>query len=304
MISNFLFHRVNPKRDKMWDPMDVPLFAKCIDYISRNFEVVLFEDYIFGNSIKSRDKIATIMFDDGYQDNFYYAAPILEKYNCKASFYVVTNSIDKNIPIWTYFLDKLFEKTNKEKVDLNYSFLPAELRVNELKNHEERLKYVRSLKPFLKTVNNSQRETVINRIIETYTDVETQGEMMNWDQVRQLQSYGHYIGSHTVSHPVLGMMEENAAIREELFLSGEKIKNELGYFPLSVSYPVGSCNCTVKRLAAEVGYKTGLAVDQKTYDPEKDDLFHVPRMELYNESWLKTKLRISNKIEKIKRLLY
>lgn len=302
MIYNFLFHRVNPKRDKMWDPMDVALFSKCVNYITRNFDVVLFEDYMFNNTIKS-NKIASIMFDDGYEDNFFYAAPILKSYNCKASFYVVTNSIDKNIPIWTYLIDKLFEKTTKSAINMNFSFLSPKLRVDKLETGEERVRYVRKLKPFLKTISNNQREIIVNRIIETYTDVKITGEMMNWDQLRQLQSDGHYIGSHTLSHPVLGMIQDNTTTREELFLSGEKIKNELGYFPLSISYPVGSCNDTVKKIAEDAGYKIGLAVNQKTYDPDKDDFFEVPRMELYNESWLKTKLRISNKIEKIRRFI-
>ena len=98
MIYNFLFHRVNPKRDALWDPMDVHLFDRCIKYISKNFDVRLAEDiYINGLKNTSRKKVATIMFDDGYKDNFEFAAPILKKYGCKASFYVVTNCIEQNI---------------------------------------------------------------------------------------------------------------------------------------------------------------------------------------------------------------
>lgn len=304
MISNFLFHRVNPKRDELWDPMDMVLFEKCIKYITKNFEVVLLEDYILDARIGSGKKIASVMFDDGYEDNYLFAAPVLKKYNCKASFYVVTNSIDRNLPIWTYLIDYLFQKTNKATINLYYSFLPEALRVDSLKNHSERIRYARNLKPLLKQVPNNQREIVVNEIVNAYNDVQIPGEMMNWDQIRQLKADGHYIGSHTVTHPVLGMTEDKKAVRDELFLSGQKIKDELGYFPYSISYPVGSYNSVVKGLAQDVGYKIGLAVDQKIYNPDKSDLFEVPRMELYNEPWWKTKLRISNRIEKIKNLIY
>ena len=33
MIHNFLFHRVNAQRDKLWDPMSPELFEKCIQYM-------------------------------------------------------------------------------------------------------------------------------------------------------------------------------------------------------------------------------------------------------------------------------
>jgi len=284
--------------------MDVRLFEKCIRYITRNFDVVLFEDYAFGNSVKTNNKIASIMFDDGYEDNIIYAAPILQKYNCKASFYIVTDSIDKNLPIWTYLIDYLFQKTGRTAINLDYAFLPELLRVMRLDSYAERIIYVRRLKPFLKKIPQSWREVIVSEIMNAYNDVQVSGEMMNWDQVRQLRAAGHYIGSHTVTHPVLGMIEENSAVTEELFLSGQKIKDKVGYFPVSISYPVGSYNLNIKKVAQEVGYKTGLAVNQKPYKPGKQDLFEVPRIELYNEPWWKTKLRISNRIEQLKSVIY
>jgi len=41
------------------------------------------------------------------------------------------------------------------------------------------------------------------------------------------------------------------------------------------------------------GYKFGLAVNQKFYNSVTDDLFAIPRVELYNEPMWKCKLRIS-----------
>src|SRR5688572_14010086 len=112
MIRNFLFHRVNPKRERLWDPMDVKLFDRCIRYISNKYNVVLFEDLVSSGDMQTKDNIATIMFDDGYKDNIQYAAPILKKYNCKASFYVVTDCIDRNVPTWTNLLEHMFQNTN------------------------------------------------------------------------------------------------------------------------------------------------------------------------------------------------
>ena len=79
MTKNYLFHRVNPQREKLWDPMDVALFERCIKYISNHNETVLFEELIESGNLARGKKYATIMFDDGFKDNIEYAAPILSK---------------------------------------------------------------------------------------------------------------------------------------------------------------------------------------------------------------------------------
>lgn len=303
MVRNFLFHRVNPQRDILWDPMDTVLFEKCIKYISKKYEVVLIEDLVFSEKLNSRHKYATIMFDDGYKDNIQYAAPILAKYNCKASFYVVTESIDKNLLTWTHILEHLFQFTNISEIELDFDFLPSDYQTTRLKSKEERIKYVTKLKPYLKKIKHHQRNEVLKRIVETYADVELPKLMMNWNDLRELINAGHYIGSHTVSHSMLGTIADENEITKELVLSGQRINDELGYFPLTISYPVGSYNETTKKISKQAGYKIGLAVKQNIYDPKKDDCFEISRIELYNEPWWKTRLRISNTLEIIKSLI-
>jgi peptidoglycan/xylan/chitin deacetylase (PgdA/CDA1 family) len=304
MIRNFLFHRVNPQRDKLWDPMSVELFDKCINFISTNYDVVQFEELVFTDQyMSSNKKIATIMFDDGYKDNIEFAAPILKKYNVKGSFYVVTDCIDKNIPTWTHLIEHLFQFTSMKNIEIDFDFLPRELKVKKLLNYEDRIKYVTKLKPYLKLLSHERRQLVLDRITATYVDTELPKLMMNWQDLRKLQQEGHYIGSHTVSHCMLGTMDNEDDIYTELFSSGKRIEEELGNFPLTISYPVGSFNKATKELAIKAGYKIGLAVQQNIHNPKIEDLFEVSRIELYNESWLKTRLRITNTLEKIKSII-
>jgi peptidoglycan/xylan/chitin deacetylase (PgdA/CDA1 family) len=303
MISNFLFHRVNPERDLLWDPMDVELFDRCIQHISKKYKVVLLEDLVNTDELYTKNEYATIMFDDGYKDNLTYAAPILKKYNCKASFYVVTDCIDKNIPTWTHILEYLFQFTNIKKLDLTFDFLPTDLKVENLDSKEDRINYAIKLKPFLKKISHQNRTIVLNRIADTYTDIKLPKLMMNWDDLKSLIAEGHYIGSHTVTHCSLATLQSKEDLTFELLNSGKRIEEMLGYFPASISYPVGSFNEQTKHVSQEVGYKIGLAVKQNIYDPNKDDRFEISRIELYNESWFKTKLRISNTLENIKTLI-
>ena len=158
MIRNFLFHRVNLQRDSLWDPMDVKLFEKAINYISKKYEVILFEDLAFDEKAKSKkNHYATIMFDDGYKDNIEFALPILEKYKVKASFYMVTDCIERNIPTWTHILEHTFQYTDNSKIELPFDFLPQEFQECKFENKEDRLKFVSELKPYLKTIAHEKR---------------------------------------------------------------------------------------------------------------------------------------------------
>jgi peptidoglycan/xylan/chitin deacetylase (PgdA/CDA1 family) len=305
MVKNFLFHRVNPSRDVLWDPMDVSLFDHCVRHISANYNVVLLEDMVLKQAEypTGEKKYATIVFDDGYKDNLEYALPILEKYKVKASFYAVTDCIEKNIPTWTHQLDYAFQFTKIDKIDMIFDFLPPGLQVTRLNTKQERIAYVRKLKPAIKKITHVQRQQVMNAVLNAYYDINFPFLMMNWDDLRQIRNGGHYVGSHTVTHCMLGTINDEQKVKTELVESGNKIRKELGYFPLTISYPVGSYNETTIRLSKEAGYKIGLAVRQKVYDPLKDSLFEIPRIELYNESWLKTRLRISDIKGKLSKIL-
>jgi peptidoglycan/xylan/chitin deacetylase (PgdA/CDA1 family) len=302
-ISNFLFHRVNPQRDHLWDPMDVQLFEKCIKYISSKYNTILLEELVLNKDLFNGKKIATIVFDDGYKDNIEYAIPILEKYKVKASFYVVTDCIDKNIPTWTYILDYVFQQTKKTKIDISFSFLPAELHTNELKSQKSRIEYVKKLKPVLKKLKHTERLQVLSSIENSFNDIAIPEIMMDWKDLSEIKNAGHNIGSHTKTHSMLGTMDDEEEIKKELLYSALRIKEQLLFFPKTISYPVGSYNQTTIKISQQVGYELGLAVNQIPYNTNIHDKFEIPRIELYNEPWLKTLMRIETIYGKVVNLI-
>lgn len=304
MISNFLFHRVNPKRDPLWDPMDVTLFERCVKLISENYQVVLLEEQIgLGQTIQSRKPLACIMFDDGFKDNIEFAAPILHQYRCKASFYVATDCIDNNRPPWTTEFDFLFANTFVDKADFGFDFLPESLKTKHLDTKEKRLKYAKKLKPFLKKTPDKERSMILKYVHYTYSDVKLPPLMMDWEDLKVLKSEGHYIGAHSASHPVLALMNDEILLKKEIEDSGKRIHEKLGHFPLSFAYPFGSFDERIKNIVRSAGYQLSLAVNNKVFDPKRHHLFEIPRIELYNEPWWKTKWRISSRLSTIKSVL-
>ena len=303
-IRNFLFHRVSEEVDAMWPPMKPALFSKIINHLTTKFDIVPLEDYLNQpGAFSSKKGIATILFDDGYKDNIEFAAPILKKFNCPASFYVVTDCINRNIPTWTYIIDDLFQNTKKDHIGLDYEFVPEKFKklffsINGNPNPE-----LKKFKPWLKQLSNFQRLEILSSVTEQCDDVPvSKNKMMSWDDVRQLDSAGFTIGSHTHTHPMLASLQNESEITAELQLSASIINQELSKKPLTISYPIGSFDDRVMRLSEEAGYKYGLAVEQQFFNYDQNSFYKIPRVELYQQPWWRQQFRMSGMYSSLKKL--
>lgn len=306
MIRNFIFHRVVPVVEDHSLQVGVELFKKCVEYICTHYEVICIEDIVqFDNLKPCKKPYACITFDDGYIDNIEYAAPILDKYNCKASFYVVTKSVDEGTPIWSYMLRCLFLKTHITHIKLDLDFIPADLQLKLLPAPlQQRMVYFKRLKEWLKTIPVAQKDIVLASLKAQLNDVEFPRLIMNWNDLASLRNSGHYIGSHTHTHQALNMITNKEQLKEELTLPRQLINTNLGYLPVSIAYPFGLYNKQVKEMAAEVGYQIGIASDRhEVYIKNRHNIFEIPRIAISNESWFMTKLRITNRIEQIKSVI-
>jgi peptidoglycan/xylan/chitin deacetylase (PgdA/CDA1 family) len=302
-ISIFLFHRVNPVRNILYDPVDPFLFEKFIITIQKKFSVVQLEEFLLNpdNITSLKKKPAAIVFDDGFKDNIDYALPILIKHKCPSSLYVVTDCINTGKPTWNFEIDHLLGNTKTTHFSFNNIAIQESV---SLLNEKERIKFAVSFKQKLKSLPNSQRLDVIGDLRKQISDTEVPTNiMLNWDEVRTMYKEGVYIGSHTTSHPLLAKMNSETEIRDELNLSANDIQKELGYRPVTISYPMGSYNEKVKLVAKETGYKFGLAVDESKHDLLNGDLFAIDRIQLFNENWIKSWLRLHGYIFSIKKMI-
>ncbi len=293
-INIFLFHRINPLRDPLWDPIDPGQFEQQIKFIQKNYSIVQLESYLDqAKKVKSKKPLASIVFDDGYKDFMDHALPVLQRYRIPSSMYVVTNCADQMDLIWTYQLDFLFQNTKRRRIQID----SEERGCQKITwtTDEEKMIFAKALKPRLKKIKNTERENICDQIFKQLNDIEIPKNLyMDWDELREISREGVTIGSHTSSHAMLGNIDSEELIFSELKESADKIHQELGYFPKTISYPIGSYSPKVKKIAEQVGYKYGLAVNQEKFKSKKHDLFEIPRMELYNENILKTYLRTTN----------
>lgn len=271
-------------------------------YWIRRYSPVLLEDYLEQfPTVRTPKPPMAVVFDDGYSDFAEFGWPILQKYGIPASMYVVTDSVDTGTPIWTLELDALLKE-----MPLNVVFLENETWLDgetwKFSNESERQRQGAKLKHKLKTVSSEIREIVLSKL-KTFSNHKTpQNLYLNWDQLMVLGQQGVRIGSHTKSHPPLATLSLDAQ-KAELSVSKERIERMLGISPQTISYPVGSYNQDTLQLAPQAGYRFGLAVEHRSFNPRTANWFAIPRLELYNEPHWKSVLRFQGVISGIKSLL-
>ena len=109
-IITLMYHRIDDPDTDPWGICVSPdHFEEHISFLKNNFTVISTGDLISqltnGNIIKNS---ICITFDDGYTDNYVNAKPILEQYNCPATFFIPTAFIDQSVPFWWDELELIF----------------------------------------------------------------------------------------------------------------------------------------------------------------------------------------------------
>jgi peptidoglycan/xylan/chitin deacetylase (PgdA/CDA1 family) len=83
---------------------------------------------------------------------------------------------------------------------------------------------------------------------------------LSWDEIRQLASAGIEIGSHSCSHVPLPELSPEEVVKE-LRESRSLIETNLGFAPVSLSYPFGQTNHSISSLAESLGFTCAIASD-------------------------------------------
>lgn len=99
--------------------------------------------------------------------------------------------------------------------------------------------------------------------------------LMDATQLRQVQTLGFTVGSHSVTHPRLAQAD-SARVTTEMTDSKSMLQDILGTNVDHVCYPYGSHDIRTLQAAAEAGYLTGTTTRRATAT-HADDLLSLPR---------------------------
>jgi peptidoglycan/xylan/chitin deacetylase (PgdA/CDA1 family) len=247
-------------------------FEYQVKHIRKYFNPITleqFERYIEGKEDLPKRPLL-ITFDDGFDDNYFNAYPILKKYSVPATIFISTGYISTNKTIWFDFLASLVITTKSNKLDLHEINKSYDLG-NDIKL---RGSIMEDICEDLKAIPDKTRLEILERLEKDYSnDLKTvehsMSAMLSWEQVDEMSKGCISFGAHTVNHPVLSMLSAED-LEYELNESKRVLDLKLGKEIKTISYPVGTTeayNKDVLKAVKKAGYITGF-----TYIPGNNPL--------------------------------
>ena len=224
--------------------------------------------------LSSEKNYVLVTFDDGLQEQFSLAKPILDQLDIPAMFFVNSlNFIEQEVSL-VHKIHLL--RSQIAPVELMNSFSEIDKNVLAVLSSEEKEKarrhynFDKSESANLKYLLNfklsvEQQSKMINSLFaQHFNEVEVNSSLyMTESQLKQLASEG-MLGSHAHSHLALGYLS-NDLIEEELAIPKRFLetltKSEISY----LSYPYGSqqaCAKPVPETAKKLGYKIGFTMER------------------------------------------
>jgi len=235
-------------------------FRAQMQLVKRHYDPISFHQLIAavdnGDALPPRPLIVT--FDDGYDDNYHVAFPILRELGMSAMFFVSTGHIDSGKPYAYDWLVHMLCRTRATRLQVD------ELAIDQAMptTLAARRALAKELLFHLKALDALTQAAVIARLGEAWDmhpAEHAQCRPMSWDQLREMRAGGMEVGSHGVSHHILAKLSP-ADMAVEVAESMRTLQRELGP-PIEVlSYPVGgpdSYNEQVIQAARQAGFRMG-----------------------------------------------
>ena len=215
-------------------------------------------------------RIAAVTFDDGYADVLAEAKPILERYRCPATVFLVTGAIGQSCAFWWDELSRIILET---------PLLPAELEIeiagrghrwrtqswhmgstkgeatDNLTLTREQLHY--ELWQLLRPLESKPRRDLLMHLC-TWASIEVEAKSVHRpltaEEVRRLAEPGFIdIGAHTVTHPALPLLDE---VNQRTEIEGSRTACEelIGEPIYTFAYPFGDFDNGVAACVRDCGF--------------------------------------------------
>ncbi len=266
------YHRVNDDGDPFFPAISTSLFQAEMRYVARHYKVVSLSGLLEHLESGATETALAITFDDGYEDNYTNAFPILQRYGLPATIFLSTGSMDSREPLWFEHLALALKTTAKECLDLDID-IPRRF---WLRNQQERLDANSELLALLRDLPDGERRrwcAEIIRELEVIDAGERRGKMLNWEQVRLMSAHGMTFGGHTVDHPFISKLTKEQTIWE-VSECKRRIQQELQSPTEFFAYPSGreqDFGLWNKELVRQAGYRAAVTTiwgtNYRTTDP-------------------------------------
>jgi len=189
--ATLLFHSVTQRRTLDQSHILAPTFGQLLSYLKQNkYTTITIRDLACHNkqTMNNQALRISLVFDDGFENFFSHALPLLNRYGYTAALFPVAGYID-SVSSW---------------------------------------------------------------------DVYAPYKQLSKEQLRLVADSGHEIGSHTLTHPDLALIDDNE-VKTELSESKKILEDIISKPVTSLSFPFGSWNTRIWNIALECGYTAAVA---------------------------------------------
>jgi peptidoglycan/xylan/chitin deacetylase (PgdA/CDA1 family) len=273
-----LYHRVAPEPNVLYTPLHPRNFDEHCAVLKRSFSVIplseLIERHRTGRSLAG---YCSITFDEGYRDFRDHALPILEAHGLPATQFVITDCLETGRAPWDLRLRRVVLCSGGNA-------------------HDESVLLSR-----LNGMSPEQREIWLANRERTIGETESRHalpEMLSPSDLPRLRAAGVEIGSHTVTHSILGEIDPALASRE-LAESKRQLDEWNGEVRVA-AYPRGSFNRRTMSAARDAGYRAAVAVGNRAVTP-RGDPFALPRFDVTDRPPGMLRMELGGVVEPIRR---
>lgn len=219
-VTILMYHGVLREALPISDPCFITAdsFRKQVEYLREHFNIVSLSSAL---ELLKRDAVekptVVLTFDDGYQNNFDVAFPVLKQFAAPAIIFLTTGLVNSSGSVWFCSVVRALSSTRKQSVQWEGEQL-------ELADPVQRAAASLKLQASIKQHPPAEVGSIVQRLCEQL-DVDTQAEfepgspfrMLTGDAITRMVESGLVeFGGHTVTHTILSLLSAEEQRREIL----------------------------------------------------------------------------------------
>jgi peptidoglycan/xylan/chitin deacetylase (PgdA/CDA1 family) len=262
-----VFHNVDVAGGTKYNSRSVSqaYFEELVLYFKKHFNIISLADFYDRKFEKGKLNIA-LTFDDGLENNYTLAKPVLEKYNVPATFFI-TPIYDHTDVLWADYIDLVSVHTQKKAIDFDGARYTKN-RKNEFVNNGT------TLKNRLKQLEYEQINSIYDIFSDDWNAIKSQREvywkLLSAEQLREIGSNPLFtLGAHGMTHANLAAIDRENA-RNEIEMSKTTVESVCGTTIDAFAFPFGAFNDTLVAHCKAAGFSKILLVDSNNENDRRD----------------------------------